>query len=155
MAYGREISTCLQSSKEYGTLYLLSYLPHCDTKMYLSVTFTIFGRRFVKRFALCYRTAVGLVCLACPVLSVCDVGALYIVAKRLDDQDETWHAARPQPRLYCVRWRVVVSRPWSWSQGASRTWKMVWSWSWNKSLGLGLGLDEKVSTFSRPWWMII
>ena len=22
-------------------------------------------------------------------------------------------------------------------------------------LGLGLGLDEKVSTFSRPWWMII
>ena len=52
------------------------------------------------------------------------------------------------------RYRDVVSRPWSWSRWHEK-WSWSWSWSWNKSLGLGLGLDEKVSTFSRPWWMII
>ena len=55
-----------------------------------------FGRPFVKRFALCYRTAV------CPVcLSVCDVGVLW--PNGWMDQDETWHGGRPRPRPHCVR----------------------------------------------------
>ena len=29
---------------------------------------------------------------------------LFIVAKRLDDQDGTWHGGRPQPRRLCDRW---------------------------------------------------
>jgi len=61
---------------------------------------TIFGRPFVKRFALCYRTVVCLsVCLSCPV---CNVGVLW--PNGLTDQDESWHAGRPRPWPHCVRW---------------------------------------------------
>jgi len=49
-----------------------------------------FGRPFVKRFALFYRTVV---CLSC--LSVCNVGVLW--PNGLMDQDETWHGARHGP----------------------------------------------------------
>jgi len=56
----------------------------------------IFGRPFVKRFALCYQTVV------CPVLSVCNVRALW--PNGWMDQDGTWHAGRSRPRTYCVRW---------------------------------------------------
>jgi len=45
---------------------------------FISVLFYIkilvFGRPFVKRFALCYQTVV---CLSCPVLSVSNVGVLW------------------------------------------------------------------------------
>ena len=58
--------------------------------------FTIFGRPFVKRFALCYRSVV---CLSCPV---CDVRALW--PNGWTDRDETWHAGRPRPWPHCVRW---------------------------------------------------
>jgi len=59
----------------------------------------VFGRPFVKRFALCYQT----VCLAClSVLSVCDVGVLW--PNGWMDQDQTWHAGRPRPWPHCVRW---------------------------------------------------
>ena len=44
-----------------------------------------FGRPFVKRFALCYRT--------CP--SVCNVGVLW--PNGWMDQDETWYGDRPRP----------------------------------------------------------
>jgi len=58
------------------------------------------GQPFVKRFALCYRTAVLFVCLSvclsCPVL--CDVGVLW--PNGWTDQAETW----PRPRPQCVRW---------------------------------------------------
>jgi len=59
----------------------------------------IFGRPFVKRYALCYQTAVCLsVC-----LSVCDVCALW--TNGWTDQDETWHAGRRSlPWPHCVRW---------------------------------------------------
>jgi len=30
--------------------------------------------------------------------------SMFIVAKRLDGQDGTWHGDRPQPRGLCVRW---------------------------------------------------
>jgi len=46
--------------------------------------------------------SVCLSCLSCPVLSVCDVGVLW--PNGWMDQDETWHADRPQPWPYCVRW---------------------------------------------------
>jgi len=59
----------------------------------------VFGRPFVKRFALCYRTVVCLSCL--PVLSVCDVGVLW--QNGLTGQDETWHSGRPRPWPHCVR----------------------------------------------------
>jgi len=56
----------------------------------------VFGRPFVKRFALCYRSVVCLT--VCPVLSclsVCDVRALW--PNGWTDQDETW------PYPHCVR----------------------------------------------------
>jgi len=45
----------------------------------------VFGRPFVKQFALCYRPMP-----VCPVCRVCDVGVLWPNAWM--DQDETWHA---------------------------------------------------------------
>ena len=64
----------------------------------------VFGRLFVKRFALCYRSVV---CPVCPVclfvcLSVCNVGVLW--PNGWTDQDETWHAGTPWPWPHCVRW---------------------------------------------------
>ena len=59
----------------------------------------MFGRPFVKRFAICYRTVV----LSC--LSVClSVTLVYacIVAKRTDI-DETCHAGKPRP-IATLRW---------------------------------------------------
>jgi len=61
----------------------------------------LFGRPFVKRFALCYRSVV----LSCPVclsvcLSVCDVGVLW--PNGWPDQGGTWHGGGPQPRRLCV-----------------------------------------------------
>jgi len=57
----------------------------------------IFGRPFVKRFALCYRTVV------CPLcLSVCHVGVLW--PHGWMDQDATWYGGRPQSKRHCVRW---------------------------------------------------
>ena len=50
----------------------------------------VFGQPFVKRFALCYRFVV---CMSCPVLSVCDIRALW--PNGWMDQDETWRAGRP------------------------------------------------------------
>jgi len=56
----------------------------------------IFGRPFVKRFALSYRSVVLSVC------TVCDIGVLW--PNGWMDQDETWHAGRPRPWPRCVRW---------------------------------------------------
>jgi len=55
---------------------------------------SVFGRPFVKRFALCYRSVV--------CLSVCNVRALW--PNGWTDQDETWLAGRPRPWPHCVRW---------------------------------------------------
>jgi len=52
-----------------------------------------FGRPFVKRFALCYRSVVLSVC-----TSVCDVGVLW--PNGWTDQDETWHAGRPRALVH-------------------------------------------------------
>jgi len=32
---------------------------------------------------------------------------MFIVSKRLDDQDGTWRGGRPQPRGLCVRWEPI------------------------------------------------
>ena len=58
--------------------------------------YAVFGRPFIKRFALCYRTVVLSVC------PVYNVGALW--PNGWMDQDETWHADRPRPWPHCVRW---------------------------------------------------
>jgi len=50
----------------------------------------IFGRPFVKRFALCYQTV------------VCLSGVLW--PNGWTDQNETWHTGRPRPWPHCVRW---------------------------------------------------
>jgi len=56
---------------------------------YTTKHFTIiFGRPFVKRFALRYRTV---------VLSVCNVGVLW--PNGWMDQDETWHGSRTPATL--------------------------------------------------------
>jgi len=60
-----------------------------------------FGRPFIKRFALCYRTIVLSVCLVClSVLSVCNVGVLW--PNGWMDQDETCYRGRPLSRSHCV-----------------------------------------------------
>ena len=68
----------------------------CATTLLL----TVFGRPFVKRFALCYQTVVCLSRLSvCPV---CNVRALWL--NGCTDQNETWYAGRPWPWPHCVRW---------------------------------------------------
>jgi len=56
----------------------------------------IFGRPFVKRFAICYRTVVLSVC------PVCNIGVLW--PNGWMDQDATWYGGRPRPSRHCVRW---------------------------------------------------
>jgi len=53
----------------------------------------VFGRPFVKRFALWYRTVV---CLSC------GVGVLW--PNGWIDQDAIWYGCRPRPRRHCIRW---------------------------------------------------
>ena len=60
-----------------------------------------FGRPFLKRFALCYRSVV--------CLSVCDVRALWPNGSK--DQDETWHAGRSRPWPHCGRWGPSCPSP--------------------------------------------
>jgi len=72
--------------------------------MFGCVEVIVFGRPFVKRFALCYKTVVCLsVCLSVlSCLSLCDVRALW--PNGWTDQDETWQAGRPRSLPHCVRW---------------------------------------------------
>ena len=77
-----------------------------------SIGSAVFGRPFVKRFALSYRTVVRL---SCPVLScpVC-LSVTLVYCGRPNgwmDQDEAWRAVRPRPRPHCVRWRPCSSHP--------------------------------------------
>jgi len=62
-----------------------------------SIGRTVFGRPFVKRFALCYKTVV------CPICPVC-LQRSCTVSKRWTDQDETWQAGRHRPWPHGVRW---------------------------------------------------
>jgi len=77
-----------------------------DRQQSNSIGQTVFGRPFVKWFALCYQTVVCPVCLCvcmsvCLCLSVCNVGVLW--PNGWTDRDETWHAGRPRPWPHCVR----------------------------------------------------
>jgi len=58
----------------------------------------IFGRPWVKRFALCYQTVVSPVLSVC--LAMCTVGVLW--PNGLMDQDDTWQGRRPRTRRHCV-----------------------------------------------------
>jgi len=77
-----------------------------STVYFTLLTICAFGRPFVKRFALCYRSVV---CPVLSVLSVCNVRALW--PNRWTDQDETWHAGRPRPWPHCVRWEPSYLSP--------------------------------------------
>jgi len=68
--------------------------------MVYSYYLVFFGRPFAKWFAPSYWTVVCLSCLSS--CSVCDVGVLWPNANSWMDQDETWHAGRPQPKRHCV-----------------------------------------------------
>jgi len=69
-----------------------------------NIAIILFGRPFVKRFALCYRS------LVCPVcLSFRDVRALW--PNGWTDQDETWDAGTPRPWTHCVTWGPSSSHP--------------------------------------------
>ena len=57
-------------------------MEHASDSVYRASD-TFFGRPFLKRFALCYRTVV------CPVCPVCDVGVLW--PNDSMDEDVTWY----------------------------------------------------------------
>ena len=69
-----------------------------DKKRSDSIGRTVLQTVAQKKFALCYGTVVLSVC---PVLS-CDVGVLWPNGRT--DQDKTWHAGKPRPWPYCIRW---------------------------------------------------
>jgi len=73
--------------------------PGSRLEAYTSMPSFIFGRPFVKRFALCYRTVVLSVCLS--ALSVTLVYCGQTVGRM---KLETWHGGRPWPWPLCVRW---------------------------------------------------
>jgi len=91
----------------------------------------------VKRFALCYRSVV---CLSCPVLSVCDVGVLW--PNGWMDQDETWHAGRPRLWPHCARWGPSSSSPNGAQppQFSAHIWGQMAAWI-KMPLGMELGLS--------------
>jgi len=77
-------------------------MPFSVAKPFKPCPMLVFGRPFVKQFALCYRTVVS------PVfLSVCDVCVLW--PNGWMDQDETWRGGRPQPRPHYVKWQPSSS----------------------------------------------
>ena len=109
------VCACHIEIKGYLLTYLLNaFKERCTVEMFVGNTYSrpisleiwkncenqlIFGRPFVKRFALCYGTVV----LSVPWLpSVCNVGVLW--PNCWTDQDETWHAGRLRPWPHCVRW---------------------------------------------------
>ena len=77
----------------------------------------IFGRPFVKRFALCYRAV---------VLSVCNPGVLWPNGSM--DQDKTWHKSRPRTRPHYVTWRPSFPSP----KGAQPQFGPMWPNNWMK-----------------------
>jgi len=91
-----------------------THLPiHCTTSPSSTLSFTfhvfpfllalsIFGRPFIERFALCYRTLSCLSACLSVCLSVCDVGVLWPNGWMY--KDETWHAGRRRPWPHFVRW---------------------------------------------------
>jgi len=68
----------------------------CFWMIYVISFLFVFGRPFVKRFALCYRTVVLSVC------PICNVGVLWPNDRM--DQHGTWHGGGPWSRPHCVRW---------------------------------------------------
>ena len=95
-AFNAGRSLCVQISRErsYPCQYIDTTRKAIDCATTLPLT--VFGRPFVKQFALCYRSVVLSVCLS--------VTLVYRVLWPMD-QDETWHGGRPRPRSHCVRWR--------------------------------------------------
>jgi len=92
-----ELPTCSLGIQNWGRwCRLRPYGGICILQVCWCTCF-IFGRPFVKWFALSYRTVVCLSVLSCPV---CDVGVLW--PKSWMDQDETWHAGRPRPWPHSV-----------------------------------------------------
>jgi len=83
------VSIKYEYKNEYKWNYYFTSIPR--------IFVPIFGRPFLKRFALCYQTVL---CLS--ALSVCDVGVL--CPNGCMDQDETWHAGKPRPWPHYVRW---------------------------------------------------
>ena len=91
-------------------------------------TLPVFGRSFVKRFALCYRAVVLSLC------PVCNVGVLW--PNGWMDQDETWHGGRPRPQPHCVTPKGV-QHPDFWPMSV-----VVKRLNWNQvplSMEVGLG----------------
>jgi len=92
----RKWNPTLVTKKLLLLYHLLQTFILCTLFIFMHTLHSVFGRPFVKRFALCYQTVV---CLSC---SVCDVGVLW--PNGWMDQDKTWHARRPRPWPDCVRW---------------------------------------------------
>jgi len=91
----KPVTSCIQTFNRFSNrLYEFNPFDSCNpTSIFYFITI-VFGRPFVKRFALCYRSVV--------CLSVCDVGVLW--PNGWMAQDETWQWDRPRPRPHCVWW---------------------------------------------------
>jgi len=103
------------------------------------LSYEIFGRPFLRRFALCYQTTV--VCLSVlSVCPVCDVGVLW--PNDWMDQGETRHAGRPRPWPHCVRWGPSSPSPKEHSPqfSAHICYGQIPGWI-KMSLGMEVGLD--------------
>ena len=75
----------------------------CSTQHIIHATFH--GRPFLSRlsfWATVCKTVRPILSLCLSCLTVCDVRALW--PNGWMDQDETWHASRPQLWTHCVRW---------------------------------------------------
>ena len=78
------------------------YYHRCQKRFYVIYSRYVFGRPFVKRFALYAIRPLSVLSVCLSVCPVCDVGVLW--QNGWMDQDETWHAGRPRPWPHCVRW---------------------------------------------------
>jgi len=88
-------------SQVIATSFYFSKLSLPNTYM-VHFILILFGRPFVKLFALCYQTVVCLSCLSVMyILSVWNVGVLW--PNGWMDQDETWHVGRVALGLAIMR----------------------------------------------------
>jgi len=100
----QNLSLYFSTLVDYSWTQTLTFAPRCSLSEQLEKgNNQFFGRPFIKRFDLCYRTV--LMQSVCPA---CNVGVLW--TNGWMDQDKTWHGGRPRPWPHCVRWGPALPK---------------------------------------------